>query len=90
MDLDLIGVTESSISAIQPMRPRSGGRAPKEPPVIPSAHTETSDVKVVVVFKLGAPVATYHRQVGPEGRLGSTGRDAEVDEAVGANNEPGP
>src|SRR5271154_7186610 len=27
MDLDLIGVTASSISAIQPMRPRSGGGA---------------------------------------------------------------
>jgi hypothetical protein len=25
MDLDLIGMTASSISAIQPMRPRSGG-----------------------------------------------------------------
>ena len=29
MDLDLIGVTASSISAIQPMRPRSGGRPPR-------------------------------------------------------------
>src|SRR5271166_4954646 len=28
MDLDLTGVTASSISAIQPMRPRSGGRPP--------------------------------------------------------------
>jgi exodeoxyribonuclease V alpha subunit len=32
MDLDLIGVTASSISAIQPMRPRSGGRPPARHP----------------------------------------------------------
>jgi hypothetical protein len=32
MDLDLIGVTTSSISAIQPMRPRSGGRRPPPEP----------------------------------------------------------
>jgi hypothetical protein len=32
MDLDLLGVTTSSISAIQPMRPRSGGRRPPPEP----------------------------------------------------------